>query len=514
MGILTRNGYKVLKSDIGNLSDVRKQLLAKPYVPKVFNPWGVQPYKLYDESESFLYVPKHWGKQTFGDPTETLCTSSGTPAEHWSFAGGLRESQWEVVNSYLKPTPHDGLICLQTGGGKTVCALYIASQLKVKTLIVVHNSFLRDQWVDRIKAFLPKARIGILNDDESNDILIRNFTIRQYPDGSIKYKNGNDTPFFKLISNIKESEITDLALGLNVPPTLDDVLRCLPIFVKQKDITIGMLQRISMKDLPKETFAGIGLTIIDECHHIASEVFVRAFPKVTSQHMLGLSATPERKDGLMHVITWFLGPILYRSESGDQHDPLVRVEAYVFETSDPEFNRVVYNNQGVMATALMVNKLAEFEPRTRFLCDLLEDVMNTSDGTRQVLVLSDRVDHCKEILKTLPEHIRHQACILGRETKAETRAEWCVMKKILIATYQMCKEGFDVPTLNTLLIATPRPDVDQIVGRILRVPKEKRVVHPLILDIVDTTFRRQFQERCSLYKKRNYTIDMMKLSDH
>jgi hypothetical protein len=62
----------------------------------------------------------------------------------------------------------------------------------------------------------------------------------------------------------------------------------------------------------------------------------------------------------------------------------------------------------------------------------------------------------------------------------------------------MCKEGFDVATLNTLLIATPRPDVDQIVGRILRVEKSQRTIHPLILDIVDPQFKRQFQERLGL----------------
>jgi superfamily II DNA or RNA helicase len=71
----------------------------------------------------------------------------------------------------------------------------------------------------------------------------------------------------------------------------------------------------------------------------------------------------------------------------------------------------------------------------------------------------------------------------------------------------MCKEGFDVATLNTLVMATSRPDVDQIVGRILRVEKEKRTIHPLILDIVDPAFRRQFQERLQLYKKRNYIIE-------
>jgi hypothetical protein len=67
----------------------------------------------------------------------------------------------------LLPEPHDGVISLQTGGGKTVCALYIASQLKVPTIVLVHNTFLRDQWVERIKAFLPKARIGFVQGDEA-----------------------------------------------------------------------------------------------------------------------------------------------------------------------------------------------------------------------------------------------------------------------------------------------------------------------------------------------------------
>ena len=75
----------------------------------------------------------------------------------------------------------------------------------------------------------------------------------------------------------------------------------------------------------------------------------------------------------------------------------------------------------------------------------------------------------------------------------------------------MCKEGFDVPTLNTLVMATPRPDVDQIVGRILRVEKSARTATPLILDLVDPQFRRQFQERNALYKQRSYKVTKMSI---
>ena len=66
--------------------------------------------------------------------------------------------------------------------------------------------------------------------------------------------------------------------------------------------------------------------------------------------------------------------------------------------------------------------------------------------------------------------------------------------------------------LNTLIIATPSPDVDQIVGRILRTEKAKRLIDPLIIDIVDPAFRRQFQERLSLYNKRSYNVQKMKLA--
>jgi superfamily II DNA or RNA helicase len=112
----------------------------------------------------------------------------------------------------------------------------------------------------------------------------------------------------------------------------------------------------------------------------------------------------------------------------------------------------------------------------------------------------------------LPKDVQETACILGRDVKAPQRAEWCDTKKILIATYSMCKEGFDVATLNTLIMATPRPDVDQIVGRILRTDKTTRTIDPVIIDIVDPAFRRQFQTRLALYKQRNYVVEKMQLS--
>jgi len=265
-----------------------------------------------------------------------------------------------------------------------------------------------------------------------------------------------------------------------------------------------------MKELNIDVFKPIGLVVVDECHHIASEVFVQALPKVTSRYMLGLSATPDRKDKLMYVINWFLGPMLYKSETGDSVDRQVSVEVFEYQNDDPGFNEIVLSSQGMVSVPIMVNKLAECEDRTKWLCKIIEDVCEEG---RQILVLSDRVQHCKDILAGLSDSVRETACILSQSVKSSQRAEFCGSKQILIATYSMCKEGFDVPTLNTLVMATPRPDIDQIVGRILRVEKSVRTVHPIIVDIVDPQFRRQFGARNTLYKKRNYKVSKMTLSD-
>lgn len=448
--MLTLNGYKVPKATVP-VEQLRKTLTVKPNVPKVFvsNPNAVPRYRVYKEVEDALYLPKHFGITQFGVPTSTTRDVGTTEEVHWKFSGSLRPAQHDVVNSFLHPTPHDGILSLHTGGGKTVCALYIASQLRLPTLVIVHNSFLRDQWVERVRMFLPNARIGRIQGDSCE--------------------------------------------------------------LEGKDVVIAMLQTLSMKEIPIATFKSIGLVIVDECHHIASEVFVQALPKVTSKYMLGLSATPQRKDGLMFVAHWFLGPLLYTSDTGDKADTEVAVEVYEYENSDPVFNEVIYNSQGVMFTSLMINKLAECENRTKWLVEILKDVLEESPH-RQVLVLTDRVQHTKDIYAALPDALRESSAILSQSVSAAKRSEFCEKCTILIATYAMCKEGFDVPTLNTLLMATPRPDVDQIVGRILRVEKSARTVHPLILDVVDPQFRRQFQERNGLYKKRNYTVKKMEFT--
>ena len=439
--MLTIHGYQRIK-DSSELA-LKKALTVRPF--SIVKPQFQPKYPVYHEDKKYLYLPKHFGIERYGE-VPSLRDVPETAEVHWTFAGSIRPAQIPVVNSFLFPQPHDGIISLHTGGGKTVCALYIASRLRLPTLVVVHNSFLRDQWIDRVKAFLPNARIGRV-----------------------------------------QADVCDVA---------------------DKDIVIVMLQTLSMKELDINLFKPIGLVIVDECHHIASEVFVQALPKVTSKYMLGLSATPDRKDKLMFAIHWFLGPLLYKSDTGDSVDTKVNVEVYEYQNDDAEFNEIVTSSQGMVSVPIMVNKLTACADRTAWLCRIIEDVMDTD---RQMLVLSDRVQHCEDLLAGLTPELKEKACILSTAVKSDVRTEYCKTKGILIATYSMCREGFDVPTLNTLLMATPRPDIDQIVGRILRVEKKGRLVHPLIIDIVDPQFRRQFGQRNSLYKKREYRVTKMAL---
>ena len=202
--MLTIQGYRISKAKI-DYHHIRGSLTIKPYVPAVFvNPRYVQKYTVYKETEEDLYVPKHFGIEKFGQP-QTERNIPQTSEKFWEFTGSLRPVQKEVVSKFMEPYPHDGIISLQTGGGKTVCGLWIASELKLPTLILVHNTFLRDQWIDRIKAFLPKARIGSVQGD-----------------------------------------------------ILD---------IKEKDLIVCMIQSLALRDYPQETFKDIGFVIVYECHH-------------------------------------------------------------------------------------------------------------------------------------------------------------------------------------------------------------------------------------------------------
>lgn len=433
-------GYTIMKENltIEEQELIRKELTVKPFVPKTSLSQPT-PFPIYRESKKKMYIPRFYGQEYYGEPEETRILD--TPKLNINFKGELRDFQKPIVNKYIQEAKKNGggLLEIHCGAGKTVMALNIISQLKVKTLVIVHKEFLLRQWKERIEQFLPGVKIGRIQGE-----------------------------------------------------TMD---------TEGKEIVIGMLQSLSMKDYPRKLFQQFGLTIIDECHHIGAEVFSRALFTVVSKYMLGLSATMERKDSLSKVFKMFLGPIVFSKKSDNNADVLVK--AIYYSHDDDEFSETDLNYRGQVHYSKMIKKLCEFNRRTEFILKVLKDTLDNGDKEQQIMIIA----HNKNLLKYLFEAIEHRKIatvgyyVGGMKEEALKASE---NKQVIIATYAMAEEALDIKTLTTLIMATPKTDVRQAVGRILR-QKHKQA---LVIDIVDQhdIFQRQWNKRRRYYNKKKYNI--------
>jgi|TARA_B110000211_G_C14090565_1_gene558807 superfamily II DNA or RNA helicase len=267
-----------------------------------------------------------------------------------------------------------------------------------------------------------------------------------------------------------------------------------------KDIVICMLQSLSMKEYPKDMFREYGFSIYDEVHHLGAEVFSKAFYKVVTKYSLGLSATINRKDGLTKVIKWFLGDVVCKLERKGEDNVLVKVINY--ETTDEDFNKIETDWRGQIKYTTMVKKLCEFNNRSEFILKVLSDLLK-GNPNQQIMILA----HQKKLLQYLHDAIRHRTIatvgyyVGGMKEKDLKISEG---KKVIIATYAMAEEGLDIKSLTTLIMATPKVDVRQSVGRILRQKHNEAVV----VDIVDShsLFQRHFTKRKTFYRKSKFKV--------
>lgn len=443
--VLGTKGYSISKSEFSGeeIDKLKEQLMAKPHTQGGFSVVNiVKKFPIYRESTSRIYMPRYFGEEMFGI-AKKMKISSGDDIDV-PFEGTLRDNQVPVVETYLnyvtknKTTGGGGLLELPCAYGKTTLALYICSHLKVKTLVIVHKEFLLNQWVERIHQFLPTARVG----------------------------------------RVQGSKID----------------------IEDKDIVIGMLQSLSMKDYPDNTFSSFGLTIIDEVHHISSEVFSCALFKIVTKYMLGLSATMNRKDGTTKVFKMFLGDVVYKGDRDQEHDVIVRGIQY--RSDDEEFNEVVTNFRGDIVYSTMISKLCGYNKRSEFILRVLDDMIK-ENSEQQIMILA----HNKSLLTYLHDAIANRNIasvgyyVGGMKEAALKETE---TKKVVIATYSMASEALDIKTLTTLIMATPKTDIEQSIGRILR----QRHTNPIVVDIIDQhdPFIRQWYKRRTFYKKHNYKI--------
>ena len=432
-------GYSIRKESLSieEQIDVRDELTVKAFVP----PNSMQqsnPFPIYRESRNKFYLPRFFGAKRFGDPT-TSTIGDGEEID-LKFKGKLRPYQEPIVDTYVKKADEigGGLLEVAVGYGKTIMALNIISKINRKTLIVVHKEFLLRQWIERIEEFLPGAKVGKIQGEVVN--------------------------------------------------------------IENKDIVIGMLQSLSMKDYSNKIFRSFGLTVFDEVHHMSAEVFSRALFKIVTKKMLGLSATMKRSDNLSKVFKMFIGPIVYtkKREGGDG----VHVQAIDYVNNDEEYSAVELNFKGQVHYSKMIKKICEFNHRSEFILKVL-DKMLKDDLCKQIMILG----HNKVLLKYLHDAIKHRNMatvgyyIGGMKEKDLKISEG---KKVVVATYAMASEGLDIKTLSSLIMATPKSNVEQCIGRILRTKHER----PLVIDIVDQheLFHKQWLKRKRFYVKEKYKI--------
>jgi superfamily II DNA or RNA helicase len=284
------------------LASVRKELTVQPTVNTDYGSKAVEAYAVYREDETHICVPRFYGQARFG-PAQAAFPALPERAGLQSNIV-LRPQQRDVVDATMAQlrSAGGGVLALATGFGKTLICLHIVAQLRLKTLIVVHKTFLMDQWRERIRQFLPHAAVGTI-----------------------------------------QGPVVDVA---------------------DKDIVIGMLQSLSMKSYPSDVFDGFGMLACDECHHVAAEVFCRALPKLVVPYTLGLSATVERKDGLTSVIHWFLGDVAYKVDRNDAANR-VRVKQVIYHSEDAQYREERRNYRGAVMLPIMLNNIAAHAPRNR-----------------------------------------------------------------------------------------------------------------------------------------------------
>ena len=446
--LLTRNGY-VVHSE--SESEIKRELTVRPQTNalgsgsgpgfgpsfKVFRvvKQGSEPAFGRTES-STLVVPRYYGLGRFGPPARDT-----RPACAWApgivFTGRLRDAtrQPEAFAAGVKAFEDTGggVLSLPCGFGKSCMALALSAQLKVRTMIVVHKEFLANQWVDKIKEFCPSATIGRVQGDT---------------------------------------------------------------FDVEKDFVIAMIQTMCMREFDKKAFDSIGLLVVDEAHHIGAPAFSQFMFKICPRYTLGLTATPERKDGLTRLLYWFLGPEFFKVERVNQGTTKVTTLQY----SDPAFHESPpVTRFGQLNMAGMINIVTELEARNDLIVQTAEDALATG---RRVLILSDRREHCFYLQNRLGSNAK-----LYVGGMKEKDLEESAKSPIVVATFQLAHEGLDIPALDTVILATPKSDIKQSIGRIMRETAGK-LNDPLIFDIADSwsVFFAMYRKRLKVYREGGFEL--------
>ncbi len=371
------------------------------------------------------------------------------------FQGQLRPSQEEAV---AKITDHDeGILSAPTAFGKTAVGAWLIAKRKVNTLVVVHRQQLLDQWQERLAMFLD------------------------LPAKSIGHIGGGKM----------------------------DRTGC---------IDVAVIQSLYRKDEVKDFVAEYGQVIVDECHHLSAFTFEQVMKQVKARYVVGLTATPTRKDGHHPIIYMQCGPIRFRMSARTMTETTpfehkVTPRHTEFRMA-PELTEVTIQD----IYGALVNDVSRNEM-------IASDIVRAVESGRCPLLLTGRTEHLQYFAAKLAGVAKHVFILKGGMGKKQRRATAAALasvpedeSRIILATGSYIGEGFDDARLDTLFLAMPvswKGTLQQYVGRLHRLHDNKRFVQ--VYDYVDNNvlmLARMFERRLKGYDAIGYVIERETVPPH
>ena len=404
------------------------------------------------------YAVKEFGELFFG--ADGMAWGSDVDL---SFHGTLREDkgQERIVGEILAAIRpgHGGVAQAPCGTGKTVMGLYCAVKWGKTTAVLVHTEFLADQWEESAIKFL----------------------------------------------HLKPEEI-----GRVQGPQCD---------YKGKKLVLIMVESIAAKaqgkgkDYPASFYDWAGTLLLDEVHRHAADTWHLAVGKFNAAYRLGLSATPHRTDDMEQVVFDHVGQIVSRTEDYEVHP-----EVYIIE-HESNLNPKSYDTwrggkpTGQVNMAKLVNKLTKDTDRNGKIASQIAQAL---DASRKVLMLSERLAQLDALLDLTHLMLTKTGKKLDKYVGGMDKDARDVSSTAdgIFATYHLAAEGLDIPDLDTLVMASPRSNIEQSVGRILRVHDEKKI--PIVIDVVDVDIGvccRMAEKRENTYHWHGWTVTEVELGE-
>lgn len=454
--------FKIVKTpeNAGELDELRKKLTVTPLTNSPVPFQRPQQIRLFLESQQSLRIPFAYavnkGKVATKDDVARRIQAIEANATKVNFAFNdsltLRDYQSvgcaKVIHS-LKTTC-GGLLCSSTGSGKSLMGVYVISQMKMKTLILVHKEFLMSEFFQTIEKCMPGTTVSKIQG---------------------------------------------------------------PVCDTSGDIVIAMIQSIMTKDYPREMWKSFGIVLADEVHHLPAAVYGRSIMGIECAYTVGLSATPKRSDGLKPEWLIGKLAYNYQQVTNNKPECHI-IDYHDEKPIEFVFNKAGVLNSSAMCNNLVLdqdrNRLIVDSLETIYRKNEDDIEENPETPRRFTLVTSDRRGHLEQLYDLIQEREVLKKYKTGFSLGGMKKVifdDFAKNSDILLATYQMISEGFNQPRLNCICLVTAKSNIVQTIGRILR--KDHVGITPLIVDINDCaiySYIPSMRKRLALYKSREYPI--------